>query len=122
MLSADFPEVKIIPVSGVYNLFATSNHTHFTKRFQIQVGTGDMRTDEMLFPLEIAIISAFTHWSEVMLPMTWKGHNFFTKLQMADAPEGQRQSDIQRGIAGWSVLMSTSADLYILTSDLQGVL
>jgi hypothetical protein len=122
ILTADLPEFRIVPISGVYRLMISSSHTRLSKRYQLQAATGDMRTDVYLNQIEIYTVAALLHWIEVLKPMTWKGHQFFTKLEMGEAPEGLSQMNLQRGIKGWSTLMSVTADLYVSTSDLQGVL
>jgi hypothetical protein len=120
-ITADYPEVRIIPMGGLYQLTVSSSHTRFTKRFQVQVATGDRRVHLYLYPLEIAIIAALSKWPTVMLPMTWKGHGFFTLFELGEAPEGRRETDVLQGVEGWSAMMATKATLHIPNTDLTGV-
>jgi hypothetical protein len=119
--TADLPEVRVMPMGGVYNLTVSSSHTRLVKRYQVQVATGDLRVQQYLHTLEIAVIAAMLHWPGTFLPMTWKTHRFVTKLEMGDAPEGRRITDIESNIQGWATMLSVSVTMHIPNDDLLAV-
>lgn len=119
--SADFPECRITPMRMSTKLLISSSSTFVDKAYQVQVALGDMRTNEYLHPLEFIVIAALANWQATLASLTWKAKPFIKLLLVGEAPEGKRQTDVNRGIASWSVMASITIQMYFHTPDLQNL-
>jgi len=134
ILTADLPEVRVVPSGGAMNLHVTNKESNIKKSFQIQVSTGDQRVDAVgtelsgedelikvnvgLFPVEWEILRALTTWSETIYKLTWKGEEFVKDLSVVGLTEGASQADLNRGIRGWSAVVTIQVDMYFENSVL----
>lgn len=123
ILSADVPEVRIVPGNTTYQLFKTSNSSYLSQQYITQISTGDLRLDwtKGLFPLAILVMAAYSKWPNTGLNLTWYSRKFCCKLQMSSGNNGLRFEDLQRNIKGWATMVTTTVDMYVSTADLQAI-
>jgi hypothetical protein len=116
-LDQDFPEVRIVPEVGTLNYHASSSDTILSKRWHIQVATGDQRAQSVLFPLEWAIVRALSAWPNYLPALTWNEAIFVCKL---DGPSSRASLDheLNRGIKGWTTIMVVEVQMQFPTSTL----
>lgn len=129
ILSADLPEVRIVPAGGPPMLMRTSSSGSVVKRFQIQIATGEQRTDqtESLFAVEWEIIKAMHGWEAVLgaLEITiGEGESavdvaFVKRCTAGEISEGVTDTDLNRGIRGWSAVWSCEVEMWFPTVALQ---
>lgn len=115
----DLPEVRLVAVSDTPHLQRTSNSTSTVMTLEWQVSTGDQRLDVMLFPLKWEMFRAMSKWETVLTPLTWNGHTFAKLFRPLISVDGQLESDLIRGIKGWSTIWSCTIEMWFRTLDLQ---
>ena len=119
MQDADLPEVRIVSVSAEPHLQRTSNGSSMQRTFSLQIATGDLRYSEKLWPVEWAALRALSRWAETLLALTWNGKTFVKLVRPGAISEGRAESDLNRGISGWSTIWAITVDMWFTTSDLQ---
>lgn len=115
----DLPEVRIIPAGGTPHLQHTSTGSSWLKRWNIQVSTGDMRVDHLLFPVAWETYRAMSKWAATMQALKWNDRTFVTLARPLQADEGISDRDLNRGIKGWHNVFAGETQMWFLTSDLQ---
>lgn len=118
VLGSDFPEVRIVPAGGSNHHYNTSTTSMMTRRFAIQVSTGDQRIHEQLYPVEWAIFVALTDWLETLQALRWLSKKYIVSLKTLDVSEGISDLDLNRGIQGWSTVWNCEVDMSFSTADL----
>lgn len=113
---ADLPEVRIVVAGGTPALLNTTSSSKCTKRFQIQVSTGDQRVTAILFPLQWEIFRALSNWPAKLLALTWEGEQFVKRAALFDIAEGVTDADLLRNIKGWATLWLFETELWFKTS------
>jgi hypothetical protein len=124
----DLPEVRIIPAAAnESHLQVTSNTGHLTQRFEVQVSTGDQRVDtkdeaginSAVYPVVWEILRAMSGWSAVLRALTWGERTFVTLAKPTALSIAVDQSDLNRGIIGWSAKWTYEVQLHFPTSAIQ---
>ena len=104
--SADLPELIIIPVSGGETK-QTSGARIIVQRYRIILSTGDQRVNPGIFPIKFAVICAMENWVKYLKTgVTWRNTNPVVNARLLDASDGVSDTDMARGIKGWSSLMN----------------
>lgn len=121
--TADFPEIRLVPIRGITNYHASSTHTKFTKSWQLQMSTGDMRTTQFLNPVETAVICALMGWAPILQPLRFHTFPdpFIVLLEIEAATIGLRatQVDVKANIKGWASLLGVSVTIFIAFATLR---
>lgn len=120
--AADLPEVVLVSESLSTNLHATSSSSMMTRNYTWLISTGDLRMNELLYPVEWALICAMANWKQVLGALKWKGAHFIKQHDMTAASEGESDSTRNRGIIGWSSSWRCTVQMYFKTNDLIGEL
>lgn len=115
---ADLPEVRIIPAGGEPHVQRTSNGSSLVKRFAIQVSTGEEVVDVKLFPVEWEIYRAMSKWAVTLQALKWNGRSFVNLARPLEITEGVSDSDLNRGIVGWSTVWMCEVIMWFTTADL----
>lgn len=117
--TADLPEVRLISSSAAPHLQRTSNGTSVIATYEWQISTGDQRLDAVLFPLKWAMLRAMSDWQATLRALTWNSKTFVRLLRSGLAADGELESDLTRGVKGWSIIWSCTVELWFTTVDLQ---
>ncbi len=116
--TADMPEVRIVPTGMATHFSADSSRDDLFAEFQIEVATGDTRIDAVLFPLQWEIYRALAGASAALALLTWNTKPFALSLVADVVSEGVSDTDLSRGIKGWSAVWSCRVHMYFTHSDL----
>lgn len=128
--AADLPEVRIIPAGKVEQLEIDSTACHVAGTWQIQIATGDQRTDEAgdlagsdkaygasVFPVQWEILRALQGWRTHIKTLTWSGETFVTAFKIGGpTSEGTTDTDLNRGVKGWSSILSVTVFMHFAVS------
>ena len=116
----DLIEVILAPVGfGDIMMQRTSNSTSIVKRFAWLISTGDMRVHKRLHVVEWAIIVGMLGWKERLAALQWKDKNFVKRADIIEGSEGESDPDRNRGIKGWSAVMTTEIEMHFATGDIR---
>lgn len=116
---ADLPEVRIVPTGMITHYSMDSAHDGLWAEFQIEVATGDTRIDAVLFPLQWEIYRALAGASAALNALEWNGKAGFALSLVADViSEGVSDTDLSRGIKGWSAVWSCRVHMAFTHTDL----
>lgn len=116
---ADFPEIRVLPVSSEPHLQRTSNGSSIVKRFRVVAATGDQRVDAGLFPLEWEIYRALSSWATVLMSLRWKDKPYVRLAKPISVEDGISRTDMERGIKGWASIWEVEVSMWFSTTDLQ---
>ena len=104
--TADLPEITIIPVDGGETK-QTSGARIIVQRYRIVISSGEQRVNPGIFPIKFAVICAMEDWIKyLMTGITWRTTNPVVNARLIGNTDGASDSDIARGIEGWSSLMN----------------
>lgn len=104
--TADLPEVTIIPVSG-NQILQTSGARIIAQVYRIVISSGEQRINPGIFPIKFAILCAMQDWVKyLMTGITWRTTNPVVNAKLTGDTDGASDSDLARGIEGWSTLMN----------------
>lgn len=115
---ADLPELTLFPDGGTVSLRATSSGTKIIKRFAWMVATGQTLVTERILPVEFALIRAMADWPTKIGAATWNDKPFVKRVDMTDVVEGESDPERNRGIKGWSALLTIEIEMVFQTGDL----
>lgn len=104
--TADLPEVTLQPTGGETNIHSNSSQTTITQRYMFMISTGDLRVDSLHFPLRWHVTRAVVLWKKKIGGITWRKQPFLEELNIPDTTEGESDPDRNRGIKGWSSLIT----------------
>ncbi len=112
----DTPELRIIPAGTEPHLEQSSNGSRITEQFDIILTTGDMRTDAVLYPVKWEIFRAFSDWATTLKDLTYKGKKFVVLARLLTTVDGISETDLARGIKGWTTVWRLAVDMWFETS------
>jgi len=132
---ADLPEVRLIPTGGTPTLEIDSHTCQVVRRWEIQIATGDQRVDEAgdltgtdkaygasLLPVEWEILRAMQGWRDVLRALNWPADEenkpFVLVHKCQPFTDGTTNTDLNRGIKGWSTVWGLEVYMAFLTSDM----
>lgn len=119
---ADLPEVRIVVSSSSPHQKGSSNMTTDRVTFEIQVSSGDQRIDKWHLPLKWIVFKAMARarmkWTQLGTQIKWNGGRFISEVKAATATEGVSQTDLNRGIMGWSAVWAVEVEMFFALSDL----
>lgn len=129
IMTADLPEVRLIPIGTSPHIQRTSNSGSVVKRFEIQLATGQIRLDQegsegigaSLFPIEWEILRAMHGWQGVLGTLTWNGKTFVRLVRPGQVNELSVQPEMSRSIRGWVALWACEVEMWFTTADLAPV-
>ena len=113
---ADLPEVILHPGGGDCQLHRNSSQSQVIKRFDFLISTGDLRVDYLHFPLQWHTIRAVANWKSVIGGLVWKGEPFLIDLDIPSKTEGESDPERNRGIKGWSSIITVQARMEFSTN------
>lgn len=116
---SDLPEVRILPSGITPKVGRDSDHSSFMQKFSVQLATGELAADELLFPLTLALASAWANWQPMFGNLTWQGRKFVHLAQATEAQQGIAIENENRGIRGWATVWSVQVDIWLATEALR---
>jgi hypothetical protein len=117
--AADLPEIRIVSIGSRPMEHSSSCMSTDTALFEIQVASGDQRLDHQHFPLKWEIFRALRHGLEsTMKALQWNERSFVLSASLVRVTEGVLDSDLNRGIKGWSGLYGVEVEMQFRTIDL----
>jgi hypothetical protein len=122
--TADLPELRVVPAGGSTLTERTSSSGTCSKRFVIQVATGEQRIDVDLglYRIEWEVLRAMHGWKTRLAALSWNGHAGYVILcRLAELTEGVQYQEDNRGIKGWIGLWACEVQMAFATADMQPV-
>jgi hypothetical protein len=116
--SADVPELMLVTVGGTSSLSSSSSSTRLTKRFDWVLTTGDMRLDEVMFPLSWALLEAMVASRMPLFALTWGGATYVKRVQEMQIREGESESARRTNVRGWTAVQSIEVEMHFHTATL----
>ena len=117
----NLPEVMLTCTGNIEgNLSNSTTSTKLVRQWQFLVSTGDLRIKRLLNPVEFAITAAMSNWPE-FVKLKWKDKSFVKAVRFVNSVTGISDAKLNRGIEGWSAVITLNFDLYFRTTDLQGI-
>lgn len=116
----DLPEILIVPGNSAPHIQRTSNSSTCLETIEIRVSTGDQRIHELLYPLKWEIYRALATWATKLQSLMWKNKTFVRLAKPVSASDVVTDSDLNRGVIGWSTIWACEVEMWFSTADLQG--
>jgi hypothetical protein len=117
----DLPEVRLTCTGGSAQIQRTSSSGSITKRFEVQIATGDQRLeyDAGVLAVEWEVLKAMHGWRAVLGALIWEDKAFVKTCKLLDVRVGVTDTDLNRGIKGWSAVWACEVEMWFATADLQ---
>jgi hypothetical protein len=120
----DLPEARLVPSGGSVTLGITNQENSITKRWDLQISTGDQRVDAVLFPVEWAALCALAKALDILTILAWGPDGeaetvFVTGVQLVKLSEGVSDVDMKRGVKGWSTIVTIEVVMYFDQDKMQ---
>ncbi len=117
---ADFPWVRIRETAAQAHIYHTSNMSSFTKRYFIQVATGEQSLTST-HDVEFAVIRAYADWVTYLTDLVWTGdgEKFVKESSLLTAEQMLDNEEVNRGIRGWSTIWACSVFFAFKTTAIQ---
>ena len=117
----DLPEVRIIAVESDIHLNQTSSSSRVTKTFEVGIATGELRitSQKAILPVEWEIIRALADWETLLAELLWNKRKFVTNTRLITSQYGTSDTDLNRGIKGWTALMAMQVEMWFVTSEVK---
>lgn len=116
----DLPELRLMPQGSVSGFQITSSSTKIVQTLQWGVATGDLRLDFLSYPVVWELLRAMSKWSAIRKNYTWNTKVFIIRVWPVDHQVGMLDADMNRGIKGWSTLLTMNVETFFTTLDMQG--
>jgi len=109
--TADLPEISLVPTGTGSSRFTTTGVVT-QQAFRLEVTTGDMRADELLFPLKWILTKRLTRARNPL------GLDFVKAIEVVDMPSTLDDEDQERGHDGWTFDIAIIAHLAFTSTEL----
>ena len=117
MITEDFPEVRIIPISTTPHSNRSSNSSSLVKQFAVQMLSGDQRVTANHFPLEWLIFRLMTNHVSDLFELEWSGHKFVKNVKSTNGQDSFSMStDLKPGIRGWISVWTCEIEMWFPTN------
>ena len=104
-ISADYPEVKIYPVSASPMARNCSSSFLPVVNMGVRASSGEQCVDTVHYPLTWCITRLlFYRADRVLKAVTWAGHEFIEATIARQVSDGIRPEDEARGVKQWSAI------------------
>jgi len=111
-MSADMPEVTIIPEGGSIDLHLTSHAVIMTRRFTIVLQSGSLRANLQLYPLEWQVLKILYNASDTL------NLSFVKRFRITNATLTREDTEAVNNRLQWSSSLSVEVDAIIPKTDL----
>ena len=117
---ADFPWVRIRETAAQAHIYHTSNMSSFTKRYFVQVATGEQSLVSS-HDVEFEVIRAYADWVTYLTNLVWTDSNdtFVKESSLLTAEQMLDNEQVNKGIRGWSTVWACSAFFAFQTTALK---
>jgi len=110
--TADLPELALAPVSGGTTTF-TSSSVSVTTNLILRGVSGDLRVDQVFFPLKWAVVKALAKF-RADTPFEFINNIWITDF--SDAIDGLEE---HRGIRGWAMRVGITVEMWFNMDELR---
>lgn len=118
--TADFPEVRLVPMGGEYGSARDTAGRVWVERYQITINTGDRLVDALLYPVRWAVVRALADWETILQALTWLDATFVQKAELQTMNVGTSEIDIKRNVEGWAAVADLEIDMWFTHDNLKG--
>jgi hypothetical protein len=116
--AADLPELVLVSTGGSSSLTSSSSSTRLSKRFDWILTTGDMRVDEVLFPLSWALLESMARARLALFALEWKEQRYVKRVQEIQIREGESEAARRINVRGWVAVQSIEVEMHFHTTSL----
>lgn len=116
----DLPELRLTPQGAEYHIQSTTSSSSVIQTLQWGIATGDFRLHYSLYPVAWELLRAMSKWLSVKDNYTWNNDTFIKRVWPSEHVSGVDETDMNRGIKGWAILLTMNVDMYFKTLDMQG--
>lgn len=117
---ADLPEVILIPRSNVGNLTSTSSSVSFEITFDWLISTGDYRVSFRILPVIWNLYRVMSKFQQSASSLEFGGRKFCNGITFNSNTIGESDAERNRGINGFSAVMSFTVKMNFLRTTLNG--
>ena len=111
--AGDLPEVRIVPAGGPVRVAPSSTAgCAVTEDLLVQVFSGDQRLQQAAYPVRWQVLRAVAAARDNL------GLPFVKKLRCVEAKQTLADAPAARGVAGWSVVLRVSVEMWFRADDL----
>jgi len=120
IITADFPECRLIASGFTPHLQRTSNSSSCACRYSIEMRTGSKALDYLHFPMVWAVYRALKSWATRMTALTWNNGQRFVILArpIGDTVEDIERGEVSRGVEGWFAIWTVEITMFFATDGL----
>jgi hypothetical protein len=121
--TADFPEIRVVPMGGAASLLRSSSSSTTSFRFAIQVRTADINVHVML-AIRWAVFSSLAGWPQLARKLRWDGQIFVTNIgevQIQDNLTKVTPESAGDALVGWATLWTGECSMSFTTKQLQEI-
>lgn len=115
---ADFPEIRMFISELTPHVQATSHHSNCMMTVELAIATSEKTMDSSLFPLVWDVYRQMAGWFAKLDALTWGGQKYCKLNKPTGISTGQAESELQRGIQGWSAIWTIEVYMWFNTSIL----
>ena len=122
MISADLPELRLVPLGGTAHLRRTTHSTSITRRFAFQLHSGSQQVDKMLFPIEWELLCSLTEWTTYLGQLLWDGEKFAIRMSVVDITEEMLRPNLPSGdsrLKGWLTVWVGEIECFFNTGKMR---
>lgn len=119
--TADLPEVILVFSGGSGNTHSTSSQSQMGQQFDFLISTGQKRVG-LTSALKWHAFQCVYHWRESLAGLTYRGETFVTSLDWLGVLEGMSDPQNNRGILGWSSVVSIKCEMTFSRNQMKRVL
>lgn len=116
--SDDYTELKVVPVSSLPKLSASSSTDDWDVTWQIRVATAEQPLQTVL-DIQWEIFQALAKWKATMDTLTYNGKGFIKKAMAKRTTMTLDDSNENRAIRGWTAVWTGETELFFTLSDLR---
>lgn len=119
ILTADLPEIILIMAGGDGNLHRSSSSSNIIQQFQFLISTGERRLT-LISDLKWYAYQALWAWQKQGFGAAlYANETFITRLDWVNVVEGESDPALNRGIMGWSTIISFEAEFEFSQTQLE---
>lgn len=117
-VDSDFPELSLSPLGGVTGLCHNSSGTRCIRQYTWGVTTKDVRLKHEFNPLIWQLFISMAQWQSGFANFLWNDKSFIRELALVDETSSDLGLLEEKGIRGWSGLMTVELHFFFSKTDL----
>lgn len=117
--TSDYPEVILVPESGVGNISSTSSTSFVAKRYTWIISAGDYRYNEISY-IEWALTAGLLSWQYTMKTLLWEEHEFVKMVNIVDTNLELVERARSQNIKGLISFFTVRVDMHFANELVRG--